>query len=82
MKTSLTHCLCAIALASALPATEPVSFNARTAHDGKWSDPTTWEGGRAPRAGDLVKGRAGPAVIYAADRGDARRRLRVAGAQG
>jgi hypothetical protein len=46
-------------LATATLAAEPVTFNARTAQSGPWSDAETWEGGRPPQAGDFVQVRSG-----------------------
>ncbi len=65
-----------IAPASAL---EPVTFNARTARSGLWSEPQTWEEGRLPKAGDFVQIRAGHTVTYDVDSSDAIRMLHVAG---
>lgn len=71
--------LCTFLLTATLVAAEPVTFNARTARDGKWSDAETWEGGRMPRAGDFVQVRAGHAVTYDVDSDAALRMLHVAG---
>jgi len=60
-------------------AAEPVVFNARTAHGGKWSDAQTWEGARKPQAGDFVQVRAGHVVTYDVDSSAALRLLHVAG---
>ena len=60
-------------------AAEPVVFNARTAHGGKWSDAQTWEGARKPQAGDFVQVRAGHVVTYDVNSSDALRLLHVAG---
>ncbi len=78
MKFNLTL-LCAFALTAAMAAAEPVVFNARTAHGGKWSDAQTWEGGRQPQAGDFVQVRAGHVVTYDVDSSAALRLLHVAG---
>ncbi len=36
----------------------------RSAHSGRWSEGATWEGGRAPSAGERVQVRAGHVVTY------------------
>src|SRR5262245_17038298 len=36
----------------------------RSARDGAWSDPETWEGGRVPGVGARVQVRAGHTVAY------------------
>ena len=41
-----------------------VSFDARTAQSGKWSDAATWSNRRAPKAGDRVQVRPGHFVVY------------------
>ena len=64
---------------AAMSAAEPVTFHARTAHGGKWSDAQTWEGARQPQAGDFVQVRAGHAVTYDVDSSTALRMLHVAG---
>ncbi|OAI57979.1 hypothetical protein AYO49_01685 [Verrucomicrobiaceae bacterium SCGC AG-212-N21] len=63
----------------ALFAAEPVVFNARTAQNGKWSDPQTWENGRVPQAGDFVQVRAGQVVTYDVHSDVALRMLHIAG---
>ena len=78
MKAILTL-TCALLCKTALFAADPVVFNARTAHDGKWSDAQTWEGARTPQAGDFVQVRAGHAVTYDVDSSTALRMLHVAG---
>ncbi len=66
-------------LTAAIFAAEPVVFDARTAHGGKWSDAQTWEGGRKPQAGDFVQVRAGHVVTYDVNSDAALRMLHVAG---
>lgn len=58
---------------------DPVTFDARTAHGGRWSDPGTWENGRAPKAGDRVQVRAGHVVTYDINSDVALRMVHVAG---
>ncbi|HEX8915789.1 MAG TPA: G8 domain-containing protein [Humisphaera sp.] len=41
-----------------------VAFDTRTAKSGAWSDPATWENGKAPKAGDRVQVRPGHVVTY------------------
>lgn len=41
-----------------------VTFNARSAASGAWSDAATWEDGRMPQAGDFVQVRPGHEVVY------------------
>src|SRR5687767_5465097 len=66
MNKALTFASCAAAvlLLSQALAVEPVRFDARTATSGNWSDPKTWESGRAPRAGDFVQVRSNHFVVY------------------
>jgi len=45
-------------------AAEPVTFQARTAQSGDWSDKATWQDERTPQAGDFVQIRAGHSVTY------------------
>jgi len=78
MKT-MSVLLCAFLFTTATFAAEPVTFNARTANSGKWSDAGTWDGGRTPRAGDFVQVRAGHTVIYDVESNDALRLLHIAG---
>ncbi|MDB5300660.1 MAG: hypothetical protein JWO87_2323 [Phycisphaerales bacterium] len=71
-------------LACILMATFPaaganVTFDARSARSGNWSDPKTWADGRAPKAGDFVQIRAGDVVTYDAASDDAIRMIHVAG---
>src|SRR6185436_19228290 len=56
-----------------------VQFDVRSARSGPWSDPKTWEKGRAPRSGDNVQVRPGDVVTYDALSDDAVRVLHVAG---
>ncbi len=50
-----------LVLAVPLPA---FSATIRSADSGNWSVPSTWEGGHAPAAGDVVQIRAGHEVVY------------------
>jgi hypothetical protein len=65
MRRDLLCCLALCAFASPLPGEEgkapPV---VRSARSGPWSDPQTWEGGKAPAAGCKVLIRDGHAVVY------------------
>src|SRR3954449_7743791 len=63
----------------ALQAAEPVTFQARTAQSGAWSDARTWEKARPPQAGDMVQVRAGHTVTYDVDSVAQLRMLHVAG---
>ncbi len=56
-----------------------VPLDARSAQGGKWSDPMTWEGGRAPRAGGRVQIRSGHVVTYDVVSDFAVRMVHVAG---
>ena len=51
----------------------------RSARNGPWSVPTTWEGGKLPAAGSRVLIRSGHAVVYDLDSDQALRVLQVAG---
>jgi hypothetical protein len=66
-------------VASVTLAAEPVVFQARSARDGLWSDPGTWEGGKLPKAGEFVQIQAGHAVTYDVSADAALRMLHVAG---
>ncbi|WP_241180040.1 G8 domain-containing protein [Humisphaera borealis] len=77
MKWTVFACL--LLFATALSAAEPVTFNARSANSGNWSDVGTWEAGRKPQAGDFVQIRSGHTVEYDVHSGDALRMLHVAG---
>lgn len=81
MKTPAALLLCAIALMSRIEAAAdaPVTFNARTAASGRWSDPGTWLDERIPGAGDFVQIRAGHDVEYDVENAAALRMLHVAG---
>jgi len=76
---SVVVLLCVSSFAPAALAAGPVVFNARTARDGNWSDATTWEGTRRPRAGDFVQIRSGHVVTYDVESNDALRMIHVAG---
>ncbi|HSU67294.1 MAG TPA: G8 domain-containing protein, partial [Tepidisphaeraceae bacterium] len=56
-----------------------VTFDARSARTGNWSDPATWEKGRVPHAGDFVQIRPGDVVTYDANSDQPIRMLHVAG---
>ncbi|MFN0079930.1 MAG: G8 domain-containing protein [Prosthecobacter sp.] len=71
--------LCLLLLVSAVTAADPVIFNARSASSGRWSDASTWEGGRLPQAGDFVQVRAGHRITYDVHSPAALRMLHVAG---
>jgi len=58
---------------------KPVTFDARTANSGNWSEARTWDGGRKPRAGDFVQVRTGHVVTYDVESNDALRMVHVAG---
>jgi hypothetical protein len=60
--TSLCALLLALAPLTALA--DGVSFDARTANSGNWSDPATWENRHTPGAGDSVQVRPGHVVTY------------------
>ncbi len=51
----------------------------RSAGDGRWSQPATWEGGGVPEAGARVQVRAGHVVIYDVASDAAIRSIHVAG---
>ena len=57
----------------------PVTFDARSAKSGAWSEPATWANGRAPKAGDRVQVRAGHTIVYDAASTNAIRMIHVAG---
>ncbi|MDQ3621340.1 MAG: G8 domain-containing protein [Verrucomicrobiota bacterium] len=79
-RSSLPACfLFALSLLPLKGADEAVKFVAVTAESGRWSDPKTWEGQRAPRAGDFVQVRRGHAIIYDVESSDALRMVHVAG---
>ena len=80
MKFSAALFLVLITLGCPAPAADlPVTFHARTAASGRWSDPQTWLDQRAPRAGDFVQIRAGHQVEYDVDSSEALRMVHVAG---
>ncbi|HET6247498.1 MAG TPA: G8 domain-containing protein [Tepidisphaeraceae bacterium] len=56
-----------------------VTFDARSAHSGNWSDPHTWADGRVPKAGDFVQIRAGDTVTYDVNSDATIRMVHVAG---
>jgi len=79
MKTLLLLAVLALS-GSPLPAqSSPVTFDARSAKSGAWSDAATWASRRAPKAGDRVQVRAGHTVVYDAASTDAIRMIHVAG---
>ena len=57
---------------------DDVTFDARSAKSGAWSDAATW-GGRAPKVGERVQVRAGHVVTYDVESADALRMIHVAG---
>jgi hypothetical protein len=57
----------------------PVSFDARSARSGPWSDPATWENGRAPKANDRVQIRQRHVVTYDVASDDPIRMIHVGG---
>src|SRR5262249_17711879 len=57
----------------------PVTFQARSARSGKWSDARTWADRRAPKAGDNVQIQAGHVVTYDVNSDQALRVVHVAG---
>lgn len=56
---------------------EPVIIH--TTGDGAWSNPTTWENGHVPKAGDRVQIRTGHEVLYDVESDAAIRAIHVAG---
>ncbi len=73
----LFHFLAVVLTVSSLFA-DDVTFDARTAKSGAWSDAATW-GGRAPKAGERVQVRAGHVVTYDVESAEALRMIHVAG---
>src|SRR3954469_8246535 len=79
------HSLVAVFVVAALLAASPalaadtVTFQARSARSGNWSDTATWENGRAPQAGDSVQIRPGHAVTYDVASDATLRMIHVAG---
>src|SRR5262249_35121087 len=57
----------------------PIADVSRSARSGPWSEPTTWEAGRVPGAGDRVLVRAGHQVAYDVQSDHAIRVLKIAG---
>jgi G8 domain len=51
----------------------------RSARNGAWSAPATWQGGKVPRAGDRVQVRPGHTVVYDMHSEQAVRSIHVAG---
>ncbi len=78
MKWLLT-CLIVVAFGASAYANKPVVFTARTAKDGQWSNPQTWEQQRLPKAGDYVQIRAVHSVVYDVNSPVVLRMLHVAG---
>ena len=56
-----------------------VVFQARSARDGRWSDPQTWEDHHVPSAGQFVQIRSGTVVTYDVDSDVPIRMIHVAG---
>ena len=71
-------CLLAIAWIAAHPA-PGVASPVRSAASGRWSEPSTWEHGRVPAAGDRVTIRPGHSVRFDGRVEAAIRSIRVAG---
>jgi hypothetical protein len=65
--------------AAAQPAKDPALPIVRTAQSGRWSAPTTWEGGRIPGAGSRVQVRSGHSVTYDLKSDRVLRSIHVAG---
>jgi hypothetical protein len=76
--TVLVHCLLFAAASALAPAPEGPPI-VRSARSGAWSDPGTWEGGRAPGAGARVQVREGHEVRYDVDSDVPIRSIHVAG---
>ncbi len=74
---TLLHFLAVVFTVSSLFA-DDVTFDARSAKSGAWSDAATW-GGRAPKAGARVQVRAGHVVTYDVESAEALRMIHVAG---
>lgn len=70
---------CVLGFLSAPAPAQGVRFDARSARDGNWSDPATWENGRPPKAGDIVQIRPGHVVVYDVRPDQALRMVHVAG---
>jgi hypothetical protein len=68
-----------VCVATTHAASPAVSFDARSARSGKWSDAGTWVNKRVPRAGNNVQVRTGHVVTYDANSDAAVRVLHVAG---
>jgi hypothetical protein len=82
MRRSISGALaCAFVIGSAAVGAQGkfVSFNTRSAHSGRWSDPNTWAGKRVAQAGDYVQIRAGDKVTYDVVSTQALRMVHVAG---
>src|SRR5258706_16319676 len=73
--------VCALVISSSVGGAQgkSVTFDARSAHSGRWSDPNTWAGKRVPQAGDRVQIRAGNVVTYDVVSTQALRMVHVAG---
>lgn len=71
--------LLASALLGANASAKDVQFTIRSARNGNWSDPQTWEPRRVPGKGDYVQVRAGDSVIYDVASDEPIRMIHVAG---
>lgn len=71
-------CLLAVSIPGAV-AFAGVAFEARSARNGKWSEPATWENARTPGPGDRVQIRLGHVVTYDVFSESALRMVHVAG---
>jgi len=79
MKLITALALLLLAVCSSIAWAEEPPRVIRSAHSGRWSDPATWEGGRAPGAGARVQVRAGHVIIYDIRTDGAIRSIHVAG---
>src|SRR4051812_12688117 len=64
MRYLLRFTTAAAVLLFAVPSIAGVTFDARTAKSGNWSDAATWENGRVPKSGDRVQVRPQDRVVY------------------
>jgi hypothetical protein len=81
MRTLILTAACLLGTTGLAPclAENSVTFDARTAASGRWSDPGIWADRKPPRAGDRVQVRAGHEVTYDVESGKALRMVHVAG---
>ncbi|APW61567.1 G8 domain-containing protein [Paludisphaera borealis] len=73
----MIHSIVLAAVAATIGAAEPTLV--RSADSGPWSAASTWEGGRAPGAGDRVLVREGHHVLYDVDSATVIRAVHVSG---